>query len=400
MITEAFVVRGLRLDMVMRQLFCVLALSCVVFAPIVVGLNRTYAQTIDTLAEFVILIDDTTRTVLLEKNSDQQMQPASMSKLMTAYVAFDSLHSGNLSLDDTFRVSEKAWKKGGSRMFVEIGSRVRIEDLLRGMIVQSGNDASIVLAEGIGGSEELFASEMNRYAAKLGLNGTNFKNATGWPDPEHLTTARDLSILAHRLIHDFPAYVGYYAEKTFTYNGIKQGNRNPLLYKDLGADGLKTGHTEVSGYGLVGTAKRKNRRLILVINGLDNARQRSHEAERILDWGFREFNNYTLFRRSDIVKDIPVWLGESQTVPAVLKEDLVVTINRRSRAKLRAILVFDSPIEAPVKNGDQVATLRIEMPDGSFSESPVIASREVKRLGVFGRLGAIITYLIFGSTIG
>ncbi|MDP6884534.1 MAG: D-alanyl-D-alanine carboxypeptidase family protein, partial [Rhodospirillales bacterium] len=267
-----------------------LAGSFVVLIAVLVAAAR--AGAIETMAREAFLMDMTTESVLMEKNADAPMAPASMSKLMTIYMVMERLQDGHLSLDDTFSVSETAWRKGGAKsgsstMFLNPGSRVRVEDLLRGIVVQSGNDASIVIAEGLSGSEGQFALEMNLRAREMGLEDTNFVNSTGWPDPEHRTTARDLAHLAKRTITDFPQYYHYYAEKTFTYNGIRQGNRNPLLYKDLGADGLKTGHTRASGYGLVATVKRGERRLILVVNGLPSVKARARESERLIERGYQ-----------------------------------------------------------------------------------------------------------------
>ena len=235
----------------------------------------TQAATMETQAEEAFLVDFQTGAVLLDKNADVRMPPSSMSKMMTAYMVFERLKDGRLSLDDELPVSEKAWRKGGSKMFVEVGDQVRVEDLLRGVIVQSGNDACIVLAEGLAGSEEAFAEQMTAKGREIGLTGSNFTNATGWPDENHYVTARDLATLAERIIVDHPEYYHYYSEKEFTWNDIRQGNRNPLLYRNVGADGLKTGHTEAAGYGLTASAMQNGRRLLLVVNGLPSVRPSS-----------------------------------------------------------------------------------------------------------------------------
>ncbi|MDP7667020.1 MAG: D-alanyl-D-alanine carboxypeptidase family protein, partial [Rhodospirillales bacterium] len=270
------------------------------------------ARAMETLARQAFLMEMTTGATLFEKDADQPMAPASMSKLMTVYMIFEHLRDGRLSLDDTFPVSENAWRKGGAKsggstMFLDPGTRVRVEDLLRGITVQSGNDASIVAAEGLSVSEDAFADEMTVKARELGLADSVFKNATGLPDAEHLTTPRDIAVLAARTIENFPEYYHFYADKNFTYNGIRQGNRNPLLYKDLGADGLKTGHTADSGYGLAASVVRGDRRLILVVNGLPSVKARSRESERLIEWGLREFKNYALFKRGETVIDVEVW---------------------------------------------------------------------------------------------
>ena len=353
---------------------------------------------IETLANYAIVIDYDTKKILLNKNSDEVMFPASMSKLMTAFVVFSQLSSKKISLEDTFRVSEKAWKKGGSKMFVEIGKRVSVEDLLKGMIIQSGNDASIVLAEGLFGSEELFSLEMNREAKKIGMNNTNFMNATGWPDPKHVTTARDLSLLAIQLYEKFPEYMGYYAQKTFTYNNIKQGNRNPLLYKNLGSDGLKTGHTNQSGYGLVGSAIRNGRRVIIVINGLKSSKERSNEAERLIDWSFREFKNYEIFNGKEVVFEMPVWLGNKNSVPLVLNEKLLLTLSNKEYNKIKFKVVYEGPVRAPIYKNKQLAILKIIFED-KIIEKPLYSSEDIGELNFISKLKTKLEYLLFGENI-
>jgi D-alanyl-D-alanine carboxypeptidase (penicillin-binding protein 5/6) len=368
------------------------------FAVIALALGLWQAPTyaFDTSAREALLVDFETDTVLLERNPDEPMAPASMSKLMTLYMVFEQLKAGTLLLDDTMRVSEKAWRMGGSEMFVEIDTDVRVEDLLRGIIVQSGNDASIVVAEALAGSEEAFAGQMNERAREIGLTGSAFANSSGWPDPGHYMTARDLAVLTKRTIVDFPEYFPYFAEMTFTYNGIKQGNRNPLLYKDLGADGMKTGHTEESGYGLTATAERDGRRLILVLNGLESARVRAAEAERILDWGFRETRNYALFEAGEEVAQADVWLGAEPKVPLVIDRDLVVTLERKSRKDLSVKVVLESPVPAPIAAGARIATLVVGAPEMTPITVPLAAGESVELLGVFGRLWSALTYIVFG----
>ena len=254
-------------------------------------MQTSFVQAIETPAAQGILYDYETKSVIFEKNADELMSPSSMSKIMTIYYLFKKIKDGEISLDDEFEVSEKAWKKGGSKMFVNLKSKVRVEDLIRGIIVQSGNDACIVVAEGISGSEDVFSEELNELASEIGLENSNFTNSTGWPDKKHLTTVNDLLKLTIRTIEDFPNLYSYYSEKEFTYNNIKQLNRNPLLFKTIGSDGLKTGHTSLGGYGLVATVKNKDRRLILVLNGLKSSAQRSKESERLMKIGFRQYTN-------------------------------------------------------------------------------------------------------------
>ncbi len=355
------------------------------------------APQMDTPAKHALLVDMKTGTVLLEKAADVPMPPASMSKLMTTYMLFERLKQGRLSLDDTFPVSENAWRKGGSKMFVEVNSRVSVEDLIRGIVVQSGNDACIVVAEALAGSEAAFAEQMTRRARELGLTNSVFRNATGWPDPGHYMTAHDLARLAERMIRDFPEYYKYYSETEFTYNGIKQGNRNPLLYKNMGADGLKTGHTEESGYGLTASVERDGRRLILVINGLSSTNERSREAERLIEWGFREFGAYDLFAAGETVDTAEVWLGEAATVPLVLEEDLAVTLDRQARRDMKVSVQYEGPVAAPIRKGQRIATLVVTAPDSEPVERPLLAGADVERRGLFGRIGAAIGYFLWGA---
>ena len=268
---------------VVRLLSSVLAL--VAFGVLASQPARAY----ETSAGQAILVDANTGTVLFEKNADEITFPSSMTKLMTIYLVFAHLADGSLHLDDELPVSEKAWRMQGSKMFVEVGTSVRVEDLLRGVVVQSGNDATVVLAEGLAGSEEAFAVEMTEMAQELGMTNSVFRNASGWPDPDHVSSARDLAILAQRTIEDFPQYYHYYAEEVFVWHDIEQHNRNPLLYNTPGADGLKTGHTEAAGYGLTASAERDGRRLILVVNGLASTQERASEGQRLIEYGFREF---------------------------------------------------------------------------------------------------------------
>lgn len=361
------------------------------------------AQAVETPASHAYLIDTTTGAVLLDKNGAQLMAPASMSKLMTLFMVFERLQDGRLSLDDKFYVSENAWRKGGAKtggstMFLEPSMRVRVEDLIRGIIVQSGNDACIVVAEALGGSEEGFATEMTDRARSLGLMDSVFKNATGWPDPEHRVSSRDLAKLAQLTAEMFPEYFHYYSEKSFIYNGIKQSNRNPLIYKDMDADGLKTGHTEESGYGLVGSAVRLGRRLVLVVNGLSSKKMRSSESERLLEWGFREFNNYNLFKAGDVVTDAHVWLGKKGTVALLIEDDLTLTLPKRSRRDMKVAVTYEGPLPAPIQKGQRVATLTITAPDVDTLEIPLVAGDSVAQLGLVGRLGAAFDFIVWGGT--
>ncbi len=360
--------------------------------------GQTRAQAIETTAKQAYLVDFETGAVLLDKASDERMYPASMTKMMTVYLLMQRLKDGRLSLDDTLSVSEKAWRKGGSKMWVEVGKQVRVEDLLRGIVVQSGNDATIVVAEGLAGTEDAFAREMTATGRKLGMTGTQFRNASGWPDPEHYTTAHDLAVLAISIIRDFPEMYHYFAETEFAYNGIKQQNRNPLLYKDMGADGLKTGHTEDSGYGLVGSAVRDDRRLVVVLNGMTATSERAQESEKLLNWGFREWNSYALFKAGETVMDAKVWLGSEGTVPLVVDQDVSITMRRRARNDLKVSVEYDEPIAAPIVAGDKVATLRVAAPGVDTLEIPLAAGAEVGQLGPVGRLTAAFNFLVWGES--
>lgn len=356
------------------------------------------AQTIETAARNAHIVDLATDTVLFSKADDIPMPPASMSKLMTIYMIFDRLKKGTLSLDDKLLVSEKAWKKGGSKMFVRVGDRVSVSDLLRGIIVQSGNDACIVVAEALGGSEKAFAKMMTQRGKEIGLKDSTFANATGWPDPNHQMSARDLATLSQRLITDFPDLYKIFSEKTFTFSKIKQGNRNPLLYQNAGADGLKTGHTEDAGYGLTASAKRGDRRIVMVLNGMESIRQRSQESLRLLEWAFRTFDAYSFFKDGETVASADVWLGTEKTVPLLIKQDLDLTLRRQTRADMKIKVRLTEPVPAPIREGAELATLVISAPDFKTVEVPLVAGASVDELGFVGRIGAAIKYVVWGSS--
>ena len=355
------------------------------------------ATALETPAREAILIDFDTGAVLFEKEADRLTPPASMTKMMTAFLAFRALKDETLRLDDTVTVSEKAWRKGGSKMFIEVNSRVTVEDILRGIVVQSGNDAAIALAEAMDGSEAAFAQRMTEVAAEIVMTNTVFRNATGWPDPQHRTTVRDLAQLAAETIRRFPKYYPLYQETSFTYNKIRQGNRNPLLYKNMGADGLKTGHTRAAGYGLAASVKRGERRLILVVNGLASVRQRASEAERLLEWGFRTFDNYDLFKKDEPVEKAAVWLGTADSVPLDLAQDLRLTLPRRVWRKIKLTAVYEGPVTTPIRRGQELGQLRISGPGMPVINRPLLAGRDVDQLGVIKRIGAAISFLVWGE---
>jgi len=354
------------------------------------------AHAVETKADEAIVLDDTTGEVLYAKHPDRRVPPASMSKIMTAYVVFDRVKNGDLSLDDTFTVSEKAWRKGGSKMFVEVGSEVAVKDLLRGMIVQSGNDASIALAEGVAGTEDAFAELMNQKAQEIGLKNSTFRNATGWPHPEHRTTVRGLAKIAQHLINDFPELYKLFSEREFSWNGIRQFNRNPLLGRGMGVDGLKTGHTQNAGYGLTASAKRDGRRLIAVVAGLEKPEAREDETARLLKWGFREFEAHTLFAKGETVERARLWLGTSGSVPLVTERDVRITLPRDSRDELNVRVTYESPIPAPVDKGERLATLHLDAPDREPTAMPLVAAQGVDQLGPVGRLAGGLQFMLFG----
>jgi D-alanyl-D-alanine carboxypeptidase (penicillin-binding protein 5/6) len=360
------------------------------------------ARASETVAREAILVDFTTGQILFEKDADKRVPPASMSKIMTAYLVYKRLAENRLSLEDTFSVSENAWRKGGAKsggstMFLNPGERVKIADLLRSVVVQSGNDACIVLAEGLARNERAFAEEMTALGKSIGLRDSQFTNTTGWPDPDHYMTARDLAVLSMRLIREFPEHYRAYAERDFTYNGIKQGNRNPLLYKDFGVDGIKTGHTEESGYSLTASAERGGRRLILVVTGLKSMNERSREAERLLEWGFREFNNYALFKTGEHVADAEVWLGRAAKVPLVIADDVTLTLPRAARRDMKVKVAYEGPIAAPIAKGQKLAILTVDVPGRAAVEIPLAAGEAVERLGLAGRLKAVFRHIVWGE---
>ncbi|MEL7464309.1 MAG: D-alanyl-D-alanine carboxypeptidase family protein [Pseudomonadota bacterium] len=354
----------------------------------------------DTKSRAAIVIDMTSGAVLLEKNADVPLPPASMSKLMTLNMVFEALQEGRLSLDETFRVSEKAWKKGGSRMFVREGDRIRVEDLIRGVIIQSGNDACIVLAEGLAGSEDAFARRMNERAKELGMTGSNFVNSTGWPHPDHYMTARDLIFLVRRMVEQFPEYYPYWKETEFTWDGVTQKNRNPLLYLDIGADGLKTGHTEEAGFGLTGSAIRDGRRVAFMITGLESAKDRSVESERLMTWAFREFKTDKIAEAGQIVGEADVWIGSQDRVPLAPKSDVIATAPFGETDALTTTIRYNGPIAAPIALGDEIAEMVIEAPGLPAVTVPLVAASSVDKGGVLTRVSAAATLFmkdVFGD---
>ncbi len=367
------------------------------FAPALLLAGATGTQAIETTAKQAYMIDAATGTVLLDKDGTKPVPPSSMSKMMTIFTVFDRIKSGRLSVQDEFLVSEKAWRMGGSKMFVEVGKKISVGDLLRGVIVQSGNDATVVLAEGVAGSEGAFADLLNAEAKRIGLKDSHFVNASGWPAEGHVMSARDLATLSLRTIRDFPELYKIYAEKVFRWHGIRQFNRNPLLKMNIGADGLKTGHTEAAGYGLAASATRGDRRLVLVLNGMGSMNERKQESARLMEWGFREFNNYTLFRKGDTVEQATVWLGTEPSVPLIVDSDLTLTLPRTAQRNAKITVSYTGPFAAPIEAGKVLGKLTIAGPGITTIDVPLKAGKAVNRLGFMGRLSSAVSYLMWGS---
>ncbi len=360
------------------------------------------AQALDTKADYALLMDLDTGVVLFEKNANARMSPASMSKLMTALLAFEALESGAISEDDKFFVSDDAWKRGGagsggSTMFLKARSRVPVIDLLRGVIIQSGNDACIALAEGLAGSEPEFAELMTERALDLGMTKSTFRNSTGWPDPEHKTTAHDLALLAREIITKHDKYYRLFNQRDFTWNNIRQTNRNPLLYANIGADGLKTGHTKDSGYGLVASAEQNGRRLILVVNGLDSKRERAREARKLMTFGFRNFLREPLVEAGTSIAELPVWHGSEPKVKVTTAKRFDIITPRSGKRKMVATVTYEKPVLAPIKTGDVLGRLKVTLPGLAPQEVDLVAAEDVDKGNVFGRAISSLFYLIVGD---
>jgi len=354
---------------------------------------------IQTPAKQVIIYDHEVDEVLFEKNADQLMKPASMAKVMTSYIVFDRIKDKSLNMSDTFLVSDKAWRMGGSRSFLELNSNVTIKDLLLGLIVQSGNDAAVVLAEGVSGDEEAFAREMNRYAKTLGMKDTYFTNSTGWPHPDLQTTSRDLVVLTKRIIDDFPELYNLYKEKIFTYNKIKQSNRNPLLYTMNGADGLKTGHTNESGYGLIGSVKRNDRRVTIVINGLNSKKKRRFESKRLFNIVFRETTLLSLFSNKKSLVEADVWLGKKNKVNLIASKPFKKIISPFELNKTKIKLEWMNPISAPITKGSVLGKIYINIPGLQTFQEELISSEDVTKMSPLIRVKSILKFLLYGDII-
>ena len=353
---------------------------------------RIYA--IETKAYSAIVIDTNSDTILFEKNADIQQGPASMSKLMLVYMVLERLQNRTLTIDQKFLVSKKAWKFGGSKMFVNIGDMVSVEDLLKGVVIQSGNDACIVLAEGLSGAEENMVDEMNEIAVEMGLTNSNFQNVTGWPHENHYMSLKDIGHLAKLIIKNFPEYYYLFALNEFTYNDIQQFNRNKLVLSN-GYDGLKTGRTSQSGYGIVASAIREDRRIVSVVNGLNSEKERINVTKKLVNWAFRSFVNYNLYEAEAPIQFAKVWLGKESFVPLVLNEDLSVTIQKKNINKFKIKLVYETPIISPIKKGDKLAELHLIEGD-DFKIKNIYSGKDIEKVSRFYRSFSIINYLLFG----
>ncbi|XOT96372.1 D-alanyl-D-alanine carboxypeptidase family protein [Alcaligenes pakistanensis] len=324
--------------------------------------------------------------IIAAEGLNEQVEPASLTKLMTAYLVFDALEAGRLKLDQTVVISDKAWRTEGSRMFVKVNSQVSVNDLLQGVIVQSGNDASVALAEAVAGSEDAFAALMNEEAAKLGLTATHFMNSTGLPDPEHLTSVRDLGVLSAALVARFPQYLHYYSQKEYTYNNIKQPNRNRLLWLDNTVDGLKTGHTQSAGYCLVSTALRDGRRVVSVVVGTANDAARTENSLKLLNWSFQNFETVKLYDASNPAVTARVWEGELENVGLGTEGALWLTVPRGKSSEIKPVANYTQPLLAPLSKGDKVGTLTLSLDGKVLAEQPLLVLEDVPEAGFFGRM--------------
>lgn len=348
------------------------------------------AHAFETRARNALVMDVDTGTVLYAKGVDKPIPPASMSKLMTIYMAFDAIKSGRLSLDDTFLVSEKAWRTGGSKMFVRVGDKITIKDLLYGIIVQSGNDACVVIAEGLAGTEEAFAARMTDKAKEIGLENSVFANSTGLPADGHRMSLMDLAKLSKMLMADYPDLYKIFAETRFEWEGITQNNRNPLLYANLGADGLKTGHTEEAGYGLVGSAVQDGRRILIAVAGLDSQNEREQESQRLISWGFREFRNVSLFDANEPLADVPVWMGENRTVGLVLEKPFSVSVPVVGSDQTKVRVKVNSPLNAPLKKGEKAGELIVVTGDMPAVRVPLVVAKDVAEGGILVKMRTVL----------
>ncbi len=359
----------------------------------------------DIKARTAILQDYLSGEILFEKDITRSIYPASMTKIMTSIVVFDLLKAGDLSLDDKIMISENAWRlsqSGYSSMFIMVGDEVTVENLLKGIIVASGNDACVALAEGVAGTEEEFAMLMNTKAAEIGMENTNFTNSSGINDPDNYSTVEDILKMSNYLIKNYPNYYNYFKEKEFTWDRtggepITQGNRNPLLYKNFGADGIKTGYLAVEKYSLASSIKRKDRRLIAVGSGFNSKNSRSKQSAKLLTYGLTNFDTIKLFSKDESIGEVDVWLGKKKKVQAYLKKDIYKTIPKARKRYLKAVMVYDGPINAPISKNQKLGKLKIYYKDDLLEEHDLLAYEDIKKLNIFSRILSSINYLIWGD---
>lgn len=375
----------------MKKLFLAFLFSSILFT------SKLYA--IDTKAEQAIVMDFDTNEILFEKNSNIKTPPASMTKIMTVYAAFDRLKNTDLSIENQCVVSAKAYKMGGSRTFLEIDDKVSIDELLKGIIIQSGNDASVALAECLAGTEDDFAKLMNVYAKRIGMRNTNFLNSSGWPEDNHYSTVYDLALLSNSLINEFPDLYLYFSDKEFTYNDIKQPNRNKLLSSVQGADGLKTGFTRASGWGIAATAKRDDRRITAVINGTNSSRSRLNEASNLINWAFSQTSQKLLVDENQVIVEVDVWLGNKPRVNLVSSKKIVSTLSFDQIQLIKSSLEYKRPIEAPIKKGEVYGMLLIDIDGKPNIEVELIAQENVGTVNPISKVFAAMKYLIFGTSL-
>jgi len=355
--------------------------------------SQAFAQTaaggvapVETLAKQAIIVEAATGNVLYAKDADTKMPTSSMSKILTIYLVLDAIKHGKLTMDTSVTISDAAWKQAGSRMFVNVGEKVRVEDLIRGVVIQSGNDAAVALAEAVAGTEASFAELMNVKAKELGIANSHFANATGMPDPNHYSTARDLATMALCLMRDYPEHYHFYSETEFTYNKIKQGNRNPLLYRNMGVDGMKTGHTEVAGYGLVASALRENRRIITVVNGLSSMQERADEPAKLIEWAYREYGLYTLIKAGETAGEAKIWLGQKPSVGVAAEKTIILSLPRAVKESIKIDYTVNSETTAPIQIGQVLGKATISGNGVTAIDVPLIATEAVDQLGMFAKM--------------
>jgi len=376
----------------------IIVLSLLSYCSLVFGNPQINART-------AILLDYHSNEILYESDADAQIYPASMTKIMTTIIAFDLLKKNQLNLEDKFVVSENAWRlsqSGYSSMFIMVNDEVTVEDLLKGIVIASGNDACVALAEGIAGSEENFADMMNEKAEEIGMTSTNFSNSSGINDPDNYSTVRDIALMSKYLITNYPEFYTLYGEKTFTWDRtggdpIKQGNRNPLLYKKVGVDGIKTGYLAVEKYSLASTMKKETRRIIAVASGFPNKNLRSSESLKLLNWGYRNTNTYEISKKGVTFFELDTWLGRKNKIKAVTKDDFYITINKKNIRHLKITLDYSGPVKAPIEKGQQIATLNVFNKDEVIKKLPLYASENIPKVNFFKSLFTSMNYLIWGD---